>query len=46
MVDAAQVVFIGLGTGFGSAMGTDFARFLVNTIKEQRNERKALKFET
>ena len=43
MVDAIQVVFIGLGTGFGSAMGTEFARFIVNTIKEQRKEKEGSK---
>jgi len=35
-LDAKQVVFLGLGTGFGSALGTEFARFIVSTIKERR----------
>lgn len=38
--DVVQIVFLGLGTGFGSALGMELAKFLVSTIKERREEAK------
>jgi hypothetical protein len=37
-LDVFQIVFLGLGTGFGSALGTELARFIVTTIKEKKEK--------
>lgn len=34
--DALQVVFLGVGTGFGSALGTELAKFIVSSIKQKK----------
>jgi hypothetical protein len=38
-LDAVQIIIIGAATGFGSALGTELARFLVTTIKEKKEKR-------
>lgn len=35
-VDALQIVFLGLGTGFGSALGTELAKYIVSVIKTKK----------
>lgn len=37
-LDMLQIVAIGVGTGFGSALGTEVAKSLVTTIKEKRKK--------
>src|SRR3972149_340136 len=37
--DSLQIVFLGIGTGFGSALGTELAKFLVSQFKERRGEK-------
>jgi hypothetical protein len=38
-LDLIQVVFIGVGTGFGSALGTEIARYIVGVFKERKAEK-------
>lgn len=37
-IDLVQVVFIGVGTCFGSALGTEISKYIVGIIKERKEE--------
>ena len=36
--DTLQIVVLGVGTGFGSALGTELAKCIVSTVKENRRK--------